>query len=84
MNEIIVLIEKNAEVEINYGTKPFVHPPKHHLSIAVADPQNTTLKGAGALQEGRSPLALILEPSRCLLKRLLDIIHSQGISAANS
>jgi len=64
------IVLKNAEVEVNLGLKPFKYPPTgDYIPVTNADPQNTSLKSVGTLSTGRSPLALILEPSRELAEQ---------------
>eukprot|EP01125_Pyxidicula_operculata_P015685 TRINITY_DN5350_c0_g1_i1.p1 TRINITY_DN5350_c0_g1~~TRINITY_DN5350_c0_g1_i1.p1 ORF type:complete len:712 (-),score=166.83 TRINITY_DN5350_c0_g1_i1:31-2166(-) len=71
------LVLKNAEVEVNFGSKPFKYTPSNgYIGIADADPNNTTLRGLGKLEQGRLPLAIIIEPSRELAEQTHESIKS--------
>lgn len=66
---------KNAEIELNFGEKPFSFPPiAPYKAFSQADISHTSLSRVGTLQTGRRPLAIILEPSRELAQQTHEAI----------
>eukprot|EP00037_Helgoeca_nana_P016987 m.160263 g.160263 ORF g.160263 m.160263 type:complete len:733 (-) comp23784_c0_seq5:112-2310(-) len=66
---------KNAELQFNFGDTPFKHPPTgvyaEFTGLAHAKPDERAVKAAAsaASGKGRTPMAVIIEPSRELAEQ---------------
>jgi ATP-dependent RNA helicase DDX1 len=60
---------KNAQVEFNFGAKPFKFQPNGFNGLMSAPQSDTSTGSAVKATKGRNPLALVLEPSRELAEQ---------------
>jgi len=74
---------KNAEVALNFGGQSFRHgPPAGYVGIAQAGPSRTVAAGQDSTPSGsgkeRTPLCIILEPSRDLAEQTHKAVADFG------